>query len=115
MRESNAGGGGRTSQLAPDVEITQTSRLRRLWRTLAPDSTASYLGWGALAALGRPGIDLPLVFVVTVGVLMVGVITAKSMRIASTRALLFGIAVATPIAIGAQSWGWLVPSGMTIV
>lgn len=115
MHESDAGGGERTSKVVVDAEITRGSRFLPLRRTFAPGSTASYLGWGALAALGRPGIGLPLFFVVALGVLMFGVVTAKNTRIASARALLFGTAVATSIAIGAQSWGWLVPLGMTLV
>jgi len=95
MHEANAGG--------------------QFWRRLAPDSTASYLGWGALSALGRPGIDLPLLFVAMLGALMVGAISARSTLAASVRALLFGLGAAAPIAIGAQSWGWLVPLGMTLV
>jgi len=87
----------------------------QFWRGMATDSTASYLGWGALSALGRPGIDLPLLFIATVGMSMVGGFTARSWRAASARALLFGIGAAAPIAIGAQSWGWLVPLGMTVV
>lgn len=98
MNEANAGSGKRAR-----------------WSTLAASSTASYLGWGALSALGRPGIDLPVCFVAMVGVLMVGAITASNIRVAITRALLFGVGAATPIAIGAQSWGWLVPIGMTVV
>ncbi|HEU5075923.1 MAG TPA: hypothetical protein VFU02_17135, partial [Polyangiaceae bacterium] len=89
--------------------------LRRLWSVLDPRVTASYLAWGALSALGRSGIGLPLVFCATVGILMYGAITAASTRAASARAGLFGVAAATPLAIGAQSWGWLVPLGMTIV
>src|SRR6186713_1587232 len=87
----------------------------RLWRTMAPDSTASYLGWGALSALGRPGIDLPVFFIAMVGMLLYGSVTARSTRTAGVRALCFGVGAATPIAIGAQSWGWLVPVGMTVV
>lgn len=115
MHEENAGGGQRTSQLAPHADTPATSR-RRWWQSsFSLDSTASSLGWGALAALGRPGIDVPLLFVASVGGLMVSVVTAPSTRVACVRALLFGVAVATPIAIGAQSWGWLVPLGMTVV
>lgn len=92
-----------------------TDSFRRLGSSLAPSSHASYLGYGALSALGRPGIDLPLCFIAMMGVLMVGAITATSTRAASVRALLFGVGAALPIAIGAQSWGWVVPAGMVIV
>jgi apolipoprotein N-acyltransferase len=87
----------------------------RRWPTMAVDSTLSYLAWGALSALGRPGIDLSVVFIAMVGMLLYGSITARSTLAASARALLFAVGAATPIAIGAQSWGWLVPLGMTVV
>lgn len=111
--EAKAGNGERAGP-PPRVE-PEPSLLRRLQSTIAFDSTGSYLFWGALSALGRPGIDLPVFFIALLGVMMFGAIIARSTKQAILRALLYGVAAAAPIAIGGQSWGWPVPVGMTIV
>jgi hypothetical protein len=51
MHEAKAGSGEPTRHAVPDAKAILPGWFRWLRSTLCPDSTASYLGWGALSAL----------------------------------------------------------------